>query len=182
MTNKKTNLSKLMSYVLRHHPEELGITLDKNGWVDLKNFTQSLQSRDKTISVDKVREVVESCEKQRFSIDETQQKIRANQGHSIQVDLQLRAQQPPDILYHGTVDRFLDSILRVGLLPQQRHHVHLTESLNTAKSVGARRGRAIILEIETGELVSNGAQFYLSENQVWLIDHVPAQYIKLKQQ
>ncbi len=182
MTNKKTNLSKLMSYVLRHHPEELGITLDENGWVDLKNFTQSLRSRDKTISVDKVREVVESCEKQRFSIDETQQKIRANQGHSIQVDLQLRAQQPPDILYHGTVDRFLDAILRVGLLPQQRHHVHLTESLNTAKSVGARRGRAVILEIETGELVSNGAQFYLSENQVWLIDHVPAQYIKLKQQ
>lgn len=180
MTNKKTNLSKLMSYVLRHHPEELGITLDENGWVDLKNFTQSLQSRDKTISVDNVREVVESCEKQRFSIDETQQKIRANQGHSIQVDLQLRAQQPPDILYHGTVDRFLDAILRVGLLPQQRHHVHLTESLNTAKSVGARRGRAVILEIETGELVSNGAQFYLSENQVWLIDHVPAQYIKLK--
>lgn len=182
MTNKMTSLSKLMSYALRHHPEELGIKLDENGWVSLKTFTQALQSRDRTISVDEVRNVVESCEKQRFSIDEAQQKIRANQGHSIQVDLQLEAKQPPNILYHGTVDRFLDSIFRDGLLPQLRHHVHLTESLNTAKSVGARRGRAVILEIETRELVSNGAQFYLSENQVWLIDHVPSQYIKLKQQ
>lgn len=182
MPNKEINLSKLMSYALRHHPEDLDIKLDQNGWVNLQIFTQALQSRNKNVTLDKVRSVVNSCEKQRFTIDEAKQKIRANQGHSIQVDLQLSIQQPPDVLYHGTVDRFLDSILRDGLRPQQRHHVHLTESLSTAKSVGARRGKAVILEIGTRELVRAGAQFYLSENQVWLIDHVPAQYIRLKQQ
>jgi putative RNA 2'-phosphotransferase len=177
MKDLKT-ISKFLSLVLRHQPEEIGIYMDNNGWVHVDELI--LKSNEKGMAMDSVmlEEVVSTNDKQRFVFNEDHTKIRASQGHSVNVDLQLNAVQPPEYLYHGTVEKFLGDIMKDGLRKMQRTHVHLSTDIDTAAKVGSRRGKPIILTVHAGDMHSDGHIFYLSENVVWLCDHVPVKYIK----
>lgn len=177
MTNSKTDkqLSKLLSLVLRHKPEKLGILLDENGWTDIDILINRMHLHSFQFIRADIERIVEENDKQRFSIKDN--KIRANQGHSVKVDLGLKECDPPDILYHGTVDFALDSIFDEGLKPMGRHHVHLSEDFHVARKVGSRRGKPAVLFIRTNQMKADGIKFYLSENNVWLTDHIPPKYI-----
>lgn len=164
-------LSKRLSYLLRHAPHDAGLTLEPGGWVPLKPLLAHLK-----VSREQVEQVVAGNDKQRFSL--AGERIRANQGHSVRVDLELVAQTPPDTLYHGTYPAALASIQREGLKPMQRHHVHLSPDQETARKVGARRGVPVILTIEAGRMHVAGHLFYCSENGVWLVDSVPVEFIQ----
>uniref|UniRef100_A0A914YAV7 2'-phosphotransferase n=1 Tax=Panagrolaimus superbus TaxID=310955 RepID=A0A914YAV7_9BILA len=167
------NISKKLSYHLRHGPEKIGLKLDKNGWANVEAILSKLH-----ITKTELEECVSKNNKQRFAFDESRQKIRANQGHSIKdVDLELPTTIPPKILYHGTVERFLDSIMSDGLRPMSRQHVHLSDSIETAQKVGSRRGNAIILKVDTVGMIEDGMEFRVSSNGVWLTAHVPSKYL-----
>lgn len=170
-------LSKLLSLVLRHRPEVIGIELDAQGWTDVDALVQKLQSKMPGVDFDVLEEVVFTNDKQRFALNADQTKIRANQGHSVTVDLELRAVAPPELLYHGTVARFLDAIRMEGLKKGTRQHVHLSKDMETAVKVGSRRGKPVILTIQSREMTQAGYSFYCSENGVWLCDSVPAEFI-----
>lgn len=168
-------LSKFLSYVLRHRPDSIGITLDSNGWADVDEL---IAKSKEPISLDAIIKVVENNDKQRFILDLDKRRIRANQGHSVKVDLELKPKIPPVTLYHGTVEKFLTTILKEGLKPMSRQHVHLSADISTANKVGERRGKAIILKVDTRQLVKNGHEFYLSENGVWLTESIPPSAIE----
>ncbi|MDI9868980.1 RNA 2'-phosphotransferase [Flectobacillus roseus] len=174
-----THISKLLSKILRHQPDLIGIQLDENGWVEVSTLLQNLEKYQTQISFEQLKEVVDTNSKKRFSFNDDFSKIRANQGHSIEVDLALQTQIPPDILYHGTVEKNLDSIFEKGLSKMNRHHVHLSADTETAQKVGMRHGKPIILTIESKKMYDQGYVFYLSENQVWLTDNVPSEFIQL---
>ena len=174
-----TQISKLLSKILRHQPDLIDIKLDENGWVEVSTLLQNLEKYQTQISFEQLKEVVDTNSKKRFSFNEDFSKIRANQGHSVEVDLALQAQTPPDILYHGTVEKNLDSIFEKGLSKMNRHHVHLSADTETAQKVGMRHGKPIILKIESKKMYDQGYVFYLSENQVWLTDSVPSEFIRL---
>lgn len=174
----KKKISKFISYVLRHHPELINLELDTQGWANTQELIDKATRGDHLLTFEMLEEVVETNDKKRFSFNEDKSKIRANQGHSIlNIDLQMQAQTPPKILYHGTVAKFVDSIKEQGLIKGERQYVHLSLDIETAKNVGSRRGKPIVLEIRSGEMQDDGFQFFLSENGVWLTDHVPANYI-----
>ena len=173
--NLKT-ISKFLSLVLRHKPEEIGLKLDSNGWADINELIE--KSEKVKLTKELINEVVSQNNKQRFIIKND--KIRANQGHSINIDLALEAVEPPDILYHGTTIRFLDSIIKEGLTKQSRQHVHLSEDIETATIVGKRHGKVAILEIDAKKMFEEGYEFYLSENGVWLTDRVSIKFLKEK--
>jgi putative RNA 2'-phosphotransferase len=145
MTADLRSTSKFLSYVLRHHPDALGIELDKHGWVDIDTLMAAAHQQHKPWTRELLEEVVRTNDKQRFRISDDGQRIRANQGHSIGIDLALQPQQPPTVLYHGTADRHLESILANGLHKRTRQHVHLSDNRDTARTVGSRHGRAIVL-------------------------------------
>jgi RNA:NAD 2''-phosphotransferase len=170
----KTQDSKLLSLVLRHQPEELGIELDPAGWTSVDALIEALRRRDPAWSLERLQAIVAESEKKRFAFDASGTRIRASQGHSVEVDLGYEAQVPPALLYHGAVARFLDTIRARGLLKGDRHHVHLSSDVATARLVGARRGEPVILTIRAAELNSAGHAFFLSANGVWLTEHVPA--------
>lgn len=170
-------LSKTLSYVLRHKPEELGLELDAQGWVSVADLLAALQTRYPEVTLDQLREVVATNEKKRFAFSADEQLIRANQGHSVAVDLALEAVVPPEVLYHGTATRFLASIRENGLLRGSRQHVHLSSDPETATAVGRRHGRPVVLTVQAGKLHRAGASFYLSENGVWLTLTVSPEYI-----
>lgn len=163
-------LSKRMSKALRHQPERVGLALDPAGWVPVADVLNALG-----ISAADLREVVERNDKKRFTIDGD--RIRANQGHSVEVDLGLPTAVPPDQLFHGTVAQYLDGIMREGLRPMSRHDVHLSPDRETARRVGARRGRPLILTVDAKAMHADGHEFRLSTNGVWLTQHVPARYL-----
>lgn len=175
MNTSITAISKYFSYLLRHHPEAIGLTLDEQGWASIDELIA--KTRDFVLTHELINIVVETNDKQRFSISADGQKIRANQGHSIDVDLALSPMQPPDILLHGTAEKFIASIMRDGLSRQQRHHVHLTESRAVAQAVGSRFGKAVILVIAARRMQVDGYVFFKTANNVWLVDHVPVSYI-----
>lgn len=170
-------ISKFLSFVLRHHPEEIGIILDENGWVDVNVLIDACNKKSTHLTLELLKEIVETNDKKRFSFNDDYTKIRANQGHSIDIDLNLLETDPPTILYHGTVSKFIDNINKDGLIKGDRHHVHLSADIDTAISVGSRRGTAIVLKVNSFMMYNDGFKFYLSENGVWLTDHVPAIYI-----
>ncbi len=172
-----TKLSKFLSLVLRHEPGKIGITLDPQGWVACEQLIAAATAHGMPFDQATLIEVVRTSDKQRFALSADGLRIRANQGHSIPVDLDLRAATPPAILYHGTVDRFLDPIRKVGLIKGERHHVHLSENLLTAEKVGERRGEPIILHVDAMAMAEAGFPFYRTENGVWLTDHVPPKFI-----
>ena len=158
----------------------MGIKIDKKGgWTDVRTLIQKVNQHGKyhlTMAI--LEEIVESDEKQRYSFNENKTKIRANQGHSIEVDLELKEQIPPEVLYHGTAERFLSSIMGKGLLPMSRQYVHLSSDEETAVKVGKRHGKPVVLKVQAGEMHRQGYQFYLSENHVWLTEHVPPQFLE----
>lgn len=177
MTKSRTiEISKFLCKFLRHSPEKLGIQLDSEGWVDVENLLLTCSNYGFPITLEELQETVKLDDKQRFTIKEG--KIRANQGHSIPVNLGLTTAEPPVVLYHGTATKFLDSILSEGLTKQKRHHVHLTKCVNTAHLVGARYGKPVVLTVDSLSMYVNGYDFYCSENGVWLTDRVPVKYIK----
>lgn len=179
MNNRLVTVSKFLSKYLRHEPEALGLRLQSGGWVAVEDLLAGAVRIGFPITAEELVQVVAENDKQRFAFDETGSKIRANQGHSTQVDLQLREVEPPERLFHGTVVRFLDAILADGLKKMDRHDVHLSKDVQTATTVGQRRGKPVILVIDSAKMAADGYKFRLSENGVWLTDHVPPQYIRL---
>lgn len=174
-----TAFSKFLSLVLRHHPELIGLNMDPNGWVLIEELIEKASLHKKmNLTVELIDEIVRTNSKKRFILDETGTRIRANQGHSIHVDLELKPQIPPDILFHGTADRFLDKILLEGLKPMSRTQVHLSSSIGTALEVGRRHGRPVVLHVMAKAMHDAGFHFYLSENHVWLVNTVPPEYIR----
>lgn len=171
------HISKFLSLVLRHNPQRIGIELDSNGWVDCDRLIAAASSHGMIFDRQTLAEVVRTNDKQRFALSEDGSRIRANQGHSVSVDLGLEKRVPPPILYHGTVARFIDSIRKEGLLKGRRHHVHLSRETATASKVGERRGKPVILTIRASAMREAGHDFYLSDNGVWLTDHVPPHFI-----
>jgi putative RNA 2'-phosphotransferase len=153
--------------------------MDSNGWVDIDELISNANKyHNKHLNKDIIKDVVKNNDKQRFIIDTENNKIRANQGHSIEIDLKLEPQAPPDELYHGTAIRFLESIRKDGIKPMSRQYVHLSRTEEIAETVGKRHGEPTILKINTKAMHENGYKFYLSENKVWLVDYVPKEYIK----
>ena len=169
------HLSKFLSLVLRHEPERIGIALDSAGWTDVSALLAAAAAHGSSITRDELVHVVATSDKQRFALSEDGTRIRANQGHSVEVELELAPAAPPAILYHGTVERFIESICDKGLIKGERHHVHLSADLETAQKVGGRRGRYAILVVRASEMV--GHTFFVSQNGVWLTDHVPTTFL-----
>jgi putative RNA 2'-phosphotransferase len=177
MSSRLTTVSKYLSKYLRHAPGDLGLTLQPGGWVPVDDLLAAADRGGFPISYDELIECVETNDKQRFSFDVSGELIRANQGHSVEVDLQLEEREPPEILYHGTVARFLASITAEGLDRGNRHHVHLSKDVETACKVGSRRGQPVILTVDAGRMHRDGHKFFVSANGVWLTDTVPAGYL-----
>lgn len=179
MKGKDTkNISKFLSLVLRHSPETIALELDKNGWANVDELISKCNQFGKELDFDLLEEVLVTNDKKRFAFNEDLSKIRANQGHSIDVELDLNESQPTDFLYHGTVEKFIDSIKKDGLQKMSRQYVHLSKDIETATKVGSRRGKPIVLRINAPKMFENGCKFYLSENNVWLTDNVPVEYIE----
>lgn len=176
---REISLGKFLSKHLRHTPEEIGLNLDSEGWAAIDQLLEAARTAGVEISREELDHIVAVNEKRRFAIDSSKKKIRANQGHSIDVDLALPATPPPRILYHGTALHFLDSILEKGLLRGKRHHVHLSSTIETAERVGQRHGKPVVLTVRSYDMYDSGHVFYLSENGVWLVDTVPPEYLSL---
>ena len=171
-------VSKYLSKHLRHRPERLGLRLEPGGWAGVEDLLEACARHRFPIGREELREVVERNDKRRFAFDPSGTRIRAQQGHSVPVDLGLEPLVPPPVLYHGTNENVLPAILREGLSPMGRHHVHLSPDPETARKVGARRGRPVVLEVDAGRMGSEGREFYLTGNGVWLVDAVPPRYLR----
>jgi len=179
MDKPNTSVSKFLSYILRHHPEAIGLTLDGEGWADVDELLVQAAAHGRNISLQLLHEVVATNNKKRFSLSADGRKIRAEQGHSTaQVDIAYTETEPPEILYHGTAQRFAEAIEQQGLLPGSRHYVHLSGDVETAVSVGSRHGKPLVLEVQAGLMRQQGFVFYLTANKVWLIKEVPPQFLR----
>ncbi|MBT2509754.1 RNA 2'-phosphotransferase [Streptomyces sp. ISL-98] len=171
-----TKVSKYLSKHLRHQPERIGITLDENGWVEIETLIKAAAEHGFRFTRAELDHVVAANDKQRFAIDGS--RIRANQGHTVEVDLGLPEAEPPAYLYHGTVARSLDAIRTEGLRPMARHDVHLSPDRETATRVGARRGRPVVISVDAGAMHRAGHIFRVSANGVWLTASVPPEYLR----
>ncbi len=174
---RKVRVSRFLSKHLRHSPEAIGLTLSPGGWVSVDALLAAAARHGCPITRDELGEVIATSDKQRFALDEAGARVRANQGHSVEVDLELEPATPPDELYHGTAEYVLASILKGGLLKMRRHHVHLSPDVATAVKVGSRHGKAVVLTVAAGKMAGNGFRFFVSANGVWLVDHVPPEYL-----
>ena len=173
-----TRTGKFISYILRHHPEEIGITLDEHGWADVNALIEGInKTRQYHLTRNMLDEIVRTNNKKRYSYNEDHSLIRANQGHSIPVDVELEEKSPPEVLYHGTGEKYVPSIDKEGLLPKSRLYVHLSSDPETARMVGSRHGRPVIYRVNSRQMAEDGYIFYLSVNQVWLTKTVPVQYL-----
>ncbi|MCE7993692.1 MAG: RNA 2'-phosphotransferase [Roseivirga sp.] len=175
---KLKRISKLMSYILRHKPEHINVELDENGWLEVEKLIEGI-NREERIALDKktLEEVVRTNDKKRFVLSADGLKIRANQGHSVRVDLELKEVEPPEFLYHGTVGKFMKSIREEGLMKMNRQHVHLSKDKETAINVGGRRGKPVVLIVQSGIMHRDGIKFFRSQNGVWLTDFVNPKYL-----
>lgn len=171
-----TRTSRYISLILRHKPEAIGITLDEHGWADVDELIAGV-SRTHPLTMKLLEEIVRTDEKQRYSFNEDKTLIRANQGHSIPVDVELPELEPPAILYHGTGQKYVPSIDRQGLLPKSRLYVHLSADEDTAVKVGRRHGPPIVYKVQAGKMSEDGYLFYRSVNGVWLTKEVPIEYL-----
>lgn len=182
----REEFSKYLSYLLRHHPEDLNLSMDKQGWVSVDELLNNLknQSKDfKIISFEILKNIVNTNNKKRFIIENRngQNYIRANQGHSLKnIDLGLECKRPPDILYHGTGEKYVSSILKKGLIKKSRQHVHLSLIKEIAEKIGLRHGNPVIFIVDSKQMFEDGCIFYLSENGVWLTDFVDKKYLKIE--
>jgi putative RNA 2'-phosphotransferase len=169
--------SKFLCWVLRHQPEAMGITLDAHGWVDIRTLIEKVSEQGRELTEEMVRQVAATDEKQRYSISEDGQSIRANYGHSVPVELDATDDTPPERLFHGTATRHLGSIMAHGVRPEGRRFVHLSEDQATAVGVGSRHGKPVVLEIDAAGLAAAGHRFVRSPGGTWLVEQVPATYI-----
>lgn len=167
--------SKYISLILRHKPEAIGISLDEHGWANVDELIAGV-NKMQPLDMAMLEQIVADDEKQRYSFNEDKTLIRANQGHSIPVDVELEEVEPPEILYHGTGEKYVDSIDEQGLIPKSRLYVHLSPDEDTAKKVGHRHGKPVIYTVRSGEMYRNGISFYRSVNGVWLVKAVPVKY------
>lgn len=172
-------LGRFLSLVLRHDPGAAGIELDGHGWADVDELLAGVERTGRRIDREALERIVRENNKQRYAFNSDHTKIRANQGHSIPVDVELREARPPQYLYHGTAERSLPAIQREGLKKMSRQYVHLSANFETAVAVGRRHGRPVVLTIDAEAMVRDGAVFYRSENGVWLCESVPAKYFVL---
>ncbi len=178
MVSKFENqLSRFLSLILRHDPGSIGLQLDANGWAAMAELIDCMNRHGKRVDRAMILRVVETSDKQRFRLSDDGLSIRANQGHSIEIDLKLEEMSPPQWLYHGTAAKSMPAIVREGLSKKSRQHVHLSIDRATAKKVGARHGKPVVLEIAAQMMVQHGYRFYRAENGVWLTDHVPPDYL-----
>ena len=171
------NKSRFLSLILRHKPETINLQLDNEGWLNVNELIEKSNKHGELLDFDMLEYIVNNSDKQRFTFNNDKSKIRANQGHSIEVELDLQEKIPPTILYHGTVDKFVDSIRNSGIEKRSRNHVHLSAETETAIKVGSRKGTPVILTVNSGQMYKDGYKFYQSKNDVWLIDFVPKEYI-----
>lgn len=176
-SKKDIALGKFLSFILRHHPDTTGISLDENGWADVDDLLKGMKKTGRTIDKQILEQIVRENNKKRYSFNKDHTKIRANQGHSICVDVELKEEIPPNPLYHGTAERFLENIKKQGICRKTRQYVHLSSDKNTAISVGRRHGKPVILTIDTKSMVKDKIPFYLSENDVWLCEFVAWKYV-----
>lgn len=172
-----TEVSRYISLILRHKLEVVGLKLDEHGWVNVDQLIEGV-SRKYMINRSILEEIVETDNKQRYSFNTDKTKIRANQGHSVNVDVELEEHQPPEILWHGTDKKFVDAINEQGLIPKSRLYVHLSKDPETARQVGARHGESVLYKVSAGQMFRDGYKFYLSKNGVWLTKEVPVKYLE----
>ena len=178
MTDKEIiRTSKFLSLILRHEPGRVGLKLDDAGWTGVDDLLRAVNQHGTLLTLEQLKHIVATSDKKRFAFSDDGQRIRANQGHSIEVDLQYAPQTPPEMLYHGTAMRFLDSIRRDGLQRMERHDVHLSAETKLTLQVGGRHGKPVLLTIRAGDMHRAGHEFRISVNGVWLVTHVPAQFI-----
>lgn len=173
----RVKISKFLSLILRHKPEEAGLTLDEHGWVNVTDLIKACAGAGRPFTLSELQEVVETNDKKRFVFDVTGERIRASQGHSVEVDLEFEKKTPPEILYHGTAEQNVEAIMAGGLKKMKRHHVHLSAETETAGKVGKRYGQPVILKIDTFAMMNEGFEFYVSANGVWLVESVPAEFL-----
>jgi len=180
MTDKEIiRTSKFLSLILRHEPERVGLKLDEAGWVGVEELLKAVNQHGVSLTLDQLKHLVATSDKKRFAFSDDGSSIRASQGHSVDVDLQYEQQAPPELLYHGTTMRFLDSIREQGLQKMDRHDVHLSADVTTALKVGGRHGKPIVLKIRAGDMHRAGYSFRRSANGVWLVQQVPPNFIEL---
>lgn len=173
----RIRLSKFLSLVLRHRPQRIGIELTMHGWVKIDRLVEASGERGRAFTREQLAVVVAECEKQRFALSPCKTMIRASQGHSVAIDLGYEPTEPPNLLYHGTAETRVGGIRREGLRRMKRHHVHLSEGIETAERVGARHGKPIVLTVRAGEMHKNGHHFAVSANRVWLTEAVPPEFL-----
>jgi putative RNA 2'-phosphotransferase len=177
MKDRAVRISKFLSLVLRHQPEKVGLNLNQEGWASVSELITAFEAHGFPLTLEELQDVVCSNDKKRFSFSPDMLFIRANQGHSVMVELGYEPKQPPPILYHGTAERFLSSIRQQGLIKGRRHHVHLSDNTETAKTVGGRYGKPVVLIIASERMQGDGYSFFRSDNGVWLTESVPMEYI-----
>ena len=176
---KRVQMSRYLSLILRHHPEVIGIELDEHGWADVDGLIQGIRAgKFPGFNREILEEIVRTDDKQRYAFDAMHQHIRANQGHSIPVDVELEEVIPPEILFHGTGEKYTESIDKQGLIHKSRLYVHLSGDRETAEKVGMRHGKPVIYVVKSGRMYRDGYRFFRSVNGVWLIDHVPVCYLE----
>lgn len=180
MKKEHKKISKFLSLILRHRPEVVGLVLDEEGWVATNLLLKQLNLNGHSITLEILQEVVAQNNKKRFAFSADGQKIRANQGHSIAVNLGYNPVVPPEVLFHGTAEKFIGAIQKQGLIKKKRHHVHLSANVETATQVGARHGKVVLLQIKALEMHQAGFAFFISDNGVWLTDSVPVEYINFE--
>lgn len=178
MSKQEINISKFLSLVLRHQPETIGIHLDHNGWTDVDELIEKSNIYGVKFDRETLNHIVETNPKKRFAFNDTFDKIRASQGHSIEIELGYTNQKPPEILYHGTGEKSVQSIIDTGLEKRSRQHVHLSSDIETAIKVGQRHGKPYVFKVLAGQMYNNNFQFFISDNGVWLTDNVPTKYLK----
>lgn len=170
-------ISKQLSYILRHRPDSIGLVLQPGGWLEIDELLAALGRNGRSVSPAVLERVVAENDKQRFEFSDDRLRIRARQGHSTDVDLGYQPAAPPDVLYHGTATRHLESIFQQGLVKGRRHHVHMSTNKETMLQVGMRHGKPVLLSIDAARMVAAGHEFFVTGNQVWLTDHVPPEYL-----
>jgi len=179
--SSKNSTSKFISLILRHKPEAIGISLDEHGWADVSGLIDGINAAGGyAIDMDLLEDIVRTDEKGRYSFNDDHTLIRANQGHSIPVDVELEEKTPPDVLWHGTGEKYVESIERQGLLPKSRLYVHLSSDEETARKVGSRHGRPVVYKVDCRKMAEDGYKFFLSANKVWLTKEVPPKYLAKK--
>lgn len=176
---RKTKISKFLSLILRHQPEVVGLTLEENGWISVEELIRACANYGKPFTLAELKSVVETNDKKRFAFNDDETKIRASQGHSLEVEIEFEKRTPPEILYHGTAEKNVGVIFAEGLKKMSRHHVHLSADTETATKVGMRYGKPVIFQIDTAAMIAEGFEFFVSANGVWLVDNVPPKFLKM---